>query len=370
MITPGLLRRSLARAAQWRLLLLQLILLAVPAWIAVQPWADFLQRQLGYFPRAASATARLAPRELLDLAMQLSGPEISAPQHAALTGLFFSLVAGALFAGAVLAVAKSDEPLRSRPLLEGAATHFGRMLRMLCAGLIPLAVAGAGILLAGKWSSGVGERALTEEAAVHASHIAALVGALLLFVAILWLDAARALFVAQPQRRSAFFAVFAGGWLLLRRPLRALAIGLLTMALSVLLAGGAMALRQQIVQRSSGRILLALLISEIALALFAWGRAARLIAFVELARADGLARLRMQPSAFEMAPPRTSPPPVTAPATVQAMLASGPFEMSAPDRSPVAALPIVEAQQTFAQQVAALDPGEYDAPAAGTGGAP
>ena len=307
MITPGLLRRSLVRAAQWRLLSLQLILLALSGWIAVQPWADFLERQLGFVPHARELANRLSAPVALDLIAQLNGPESGHPEQSMLVASILALLFGALFAGATLAVATSEEPLASRELFAGGATYFGRMFRTLFAALVPIGLAGALLASVIKRSENVREAALTESAASSSARLSAILAGVVVLVVILWLDAARAQFAAQPVRRSAFFAVFAGGLLLLRRPLRSLWIGLGTLAISLVVASIFLLLRQHLEQASAGKVLLALLLSQAALASLAWGRAARLMAFCELARADGLARAR-PPGTFEMEPPRTSPP--------------------------------------------------------------
>jgi hypothetical protein len=144
-----------------------------------------------------------------------------------------------------------------------------------------------------------------------------------------WTDLSRAFFVAQPARRSALFATFAGTWLLLRRPLRALSIGLFFDAVSLLLAGTWMVARQQITQ-TGWRVLLAFLFAQGALALIAWGRAARLLGLVELARADTLAR-KKPAGTFEMAPPKTSPPPPDEAETALAQAAVNTFELLPPE---------------------------------------
>ncbi len=307
MITPGLLRRSLVRAAQWRLLALQLILLALSGWVAVQPWADFLERQLAFLPDVRELTNRLSAPVALDLIAQLGGPESGHPEQSILMAAVLALLFGALFAGATLAEATSEEPLSSRELFAGGATFFGRMFRTLFAALIPVGLSGALVASVVKWSESVRETAVTESAASGNARLSAIIAGLVVVLVILWLDAARAQFAAQPVRRSAFFAVFAGGLLLLRRPLRSVWIGLGTLSISLVVASLFLLLRHHLEQASAGKILLALLLSQLALASLAWGRAARLIAFCELARADVLDRAQ-PPGTFEMDAPRTSPP--------------------------------------------------------------
>lgn len=306
-ITPGLLRRSALRASQWRPILLQLILLGIAAFVAGFPWLGQFDALFSKLPDQ-EIVARLGSSGLTELVLRLLGPGNLHAESSALAAFVITLLTGVIFAGAILAVAASDEMLPSRELLEGAGRYYGRLFRMLFANLIPLGVCSAIVAGVVHWSSKVSEHATTEHEAERATHVAFAVALVCYVLAGVWTDLARAFFVAQPARRSALFATFAGTWLLLRRPLRALWIGLFFDVLSFLLAATLMVARQQI-RQSGWRVLLALLLAQGALALIAWGRAARLLGLVELARADTLAR-KKPVGTFEMAPPKTSPPPV------------------------------------------------------------
>ena len=169
-------------------------------------------------------------------------------------------------------------------------------------------VAAAGLTV---WQGKLAERAVTEAAAVQTGRLVFAAIAVLAFLATLVLDAGRAWFAAQPSRRSAFFALGAGAKLIARRPLQALNIGLVTALATLLLPALVMVLRQRVTQGSGGTVAFAFLLAQLAVALAGYGHAARLIGLTELARADLADRARK--AAFEMAPPRTSPPPPEAP---------------------------------------------------------
>jgi hypothetical protein len=328
-ITPGLMRRSALRALQWRPILLQLILLGIAGLVAGFPWLGQFDAIFSHLPDQEQIVARLGSSGLIELVLRLTGPGNMHAQSGTLAAFVLTLLTGVIFAGAILAVAASDELLHSRELLEGAGRYYGRLFRMLLANLIPLGVCGA---IAGgvfHWAGKLGERVTTEHEANRASLIAVCVALLCYVLAGVWTDLSRAFFVAQPARRSALFATFAGTWLLLRRPLRALSIGLFFDAVSLLLAGTWMVARQQITQ-TGWRVLLAFLFAQGALALIAWGRAARLLGLVELARADTLAR-KKPAGTFEMAPPKTSPPPPDEAETALAQAAVNTFELLPPE---------------------------------------
>ena len=307
MITPGLLRRSFTSAAQWRLALLGPLLLLLPAAIAMIPIARFLGEQLDHAPRWKELVPRLDSSAFFALVKQLGTPGAAGLPSGLLASLLTALLLTPLLAAAALTVARSDEAPVLRELLRGAAEHYGRLLRMQVAAFLPLGLFFAAAAALGNLQSKLAERAVTEASAQRTGRLILAAIALLGFLANLVLDSGRAWFAAQPSRRSAFFALGAGVKLVVRRPLQALTIGLVTALATLLFPAMVLVLRQRVTQGSGGTVAFAFLLAQIAVALVAYGHAARLIGLTELARAD-LADCARN-AAFEMAPPRTSPPP-------------------------------------------------------------
>ena len=306
MITPRLLRRSLVRALQWRLLFLWWASLLVPGAIAALPVFRFLRLQLDHSPRARDLVAFLDGATLSDLLRQLGENGAGEAMVLGLAGAVLSLLLVAPFmAGALVTAARSDEPLPLPALLAGAGELYARMVRTALCGLVPLGI-GAGLAAGAiKLALKVGEHDLTETAA-HA-HLRA--GLLLAVVAVflfqLVVDAARALFAAEPSRRSAALALWSALRLLVRRPLRMLGIGGLASLAGFGAAAVLMAVRLRLEQGSALRIGLAWALAQAAQVAIGWGHAARIFGLAELARADAADRTR----AFQLAPPATSPPP-------------------------------------------------------------
>jgi hypothetical protein len=100
--------------------------------------------------------------------------------------------------------------------------------------------------------------------------------------------------------------------LLLRRPLRTFALGAVGSLAGTGLALVLMLLRLRIEQATPARVALAFLLAQLATIAVGWGRAARIIGFAELVRADAAESARA--GSFAMAPPVSSPPPPSAPA--------------------------------------------------------
>ena len=305
MITPGLVRRSLLRALQWRLLFLWWASLLVPGAIAALPVFHFLRNQLDHSPRARDAVAFLDGSMLSDLLRQLTENGAGDAVAMGLAGSALAVWMVAPFmAGALVTAARSDEPLSLPRLLSGAGELYARMLRTSLAGLLPLGV-GAGLSAGAlKLASKLVERDLTETAADTHLRAGAASAVVALFLFQLVVEAARALFAAEPSRRSALVALWSGLRLLVRRPLRALGIGALGPLAGLVAAAILMIARSRLEQASVARIALAWALAQAAHLAIGWGRAARIFGLAELARADAADRTR----AFRLEPPERSPP--------------------------------------------------------------
>jgi hypothetical protein len=300
-ITPGLLRRSFRRALQWRFLVLWLLLVALPAAVALIPAWQFLYARLGSSPHAQQVAAFLDSHAAADLVKQLAQTRAaSAFEAGALGAVIFAVLCMPIGAGAAIALGRAEETLRFRPLLAGAAEYYGRMLRMLLVALIPLGAAAAGAAGLSRAAAKAAQHAVLESQALRYGRAAALAGVVLWFVAQLTVDAGRAAFAVDPQRRSAWRAWWSGVRLLAHRPWRTLLAGAVPLALGALAAGVFLALRLRVRQAGGSSLALAFLLAELAVAAVGWNRAARLVALAELMRADAADRAVRE---------RLSPPP-------------------------------------------------------------
>jgi hypothetical protein len=311
-ITPGLFRRSLGRALQWRLLLLSLLALLPPVLVAFLPLRGFLGDLLDHAPRHAELVKRLDSSVLVDLIRQSTMPAFTGVQQGFLGALATGLLLLPLLHALALGASRRDEASTMRELCNGAGELYGRMFRQLLFGLLVLGLAGGLAAPLFAWAAKFGSRSLTEGGAAVASRVAAGWAALLVLLAQLINDAARAAFAAEPGRRSALFALGAGARLVVRRAGQALPLLLVTTVPSLLLAAAVMLARHQLLQSTPATVALGFLLGQLATAALLWGHAARLFGLAELHRAD-LADQRAR-ERFVMAPPRTSPPPLVAPA--------------------------------------------------------
>jgi hypothetical protein len=292
-ITPRLYRRSLGHALQFRLLVLYAVGALLPALVAAMPIFRFFSRLLAHSPRARELVSSLDSHALIDVLRQLGEPQTAG---ALATGLGAAVLGALLFApllaGAALLVARADEPVRTRPLLASAGDHYGRLFRLAILGLVPLGLAA---VLSGAFfraAHHAAEGALTTSQAVRDDRLALLGTIVVTFLLQLTLDAGRAMFAAEPYRRSALFAWFSGLRLVVRRPLRSLGLGVVTLVVGAGLAFVLLLVRLRITQSGTGTVLLAFVLAQLAAASIGWHRAARLVGFAELARADAAERER------------------------------------------------------------------------------
>ncbi len=334
MITPGLFRRSLRAGGQWRVLLLWWASLLLPTLLAALPVLSSLGALLDYSTRAKQVVAWLDGATLLELVKQLGEPQAARVPTGYLSALLVLLAIAPAMAGAMVAAASSDEPLRFDQLLGGAGELFGRMVRLALVAAFGLGIGGAIAAGAFKLASNAGEKAISATQAERQLVAATAVSMIALWLAQLTLEAGRAVFSAQPGRRSAFLAWWAGVRLIVRQPLRTLSVGLLGTLIGLGLAAVVMLARLRLEQSSAVRVVIAWALAQTAAIAIGWGKATRLVGLAELARADSADRSKRL--AFQMSPPVTSPPPSAAEpplvrSATQDALASP--VLSPPDRS-------------------------------------
>ena len=285
------------RATRWRLLLLCAALTAIPAALATLPVWRFLSGLLDHAPRAALLAAGLEGSWLPDLARALAeNPQGQAIPAGLLSALVVALLLGPALAGAMLAEAGSERPLRFRPLLTGVGRFYGRMFRTLLVAVVPLGVAGVGAKILSTMNERSVERAVTEAAAASRLRWSFVAVGAFFFVAHLTLDAGRARLAARPERRSALVAWLSGTWLVVRRPIHAFAIGLAGALAGPVLGLAVMGIRERLPAGPRWAVVAGIVLAQVAAMAVGWGRAVRIAGLARLARADAEARLGRRPA--------------------------------------------------------------------------
>jgi hypothetical protein len=277
------LRRAATLALQWRLLLLFTAAVLAPAALLAWPFWHVLSAQLDHSLYAAQWAQQLDGIAIPDLMSKLTenGDMIS---QAGITAAVLTLLLSPLLTGAVVAAARADQPLGFAKLLQGGVREYGRMGRMLLwTGVllgVASAVGGAGMKMAEKYA----EKAILEADATLAQRAAMLAMALLVLLVLVTTDAGRAQLAVFKLRTSAIKAWWRGCKLLKSRPLALLGYYL---AITVVGLGAALAvtaLRILLPQLGAFWFILGVLLAELAVALMAWMRIARLLALIDLSR--------------------------------------------------------------------------------------
>jgi hypothetical protein len=316
MMTLAIIRRALRRPLQWRLLVVSPLVLLVAASATLFSLAGFLGGVLDHATRWREMTSALDSSALASIGKALMTPAAAGLGSAIRTSVWLAVLFAPFLAGAALVVAEADARPRFRGLVAGAAGYYARLLRLQVAALVPLGIAAllAGVALG--WASRVSDRATSETASHASGRFAWLVTVIVVFVAQLVVDAGRARLAAEPTRRSAVVALGAGVKLVVKRPVRALAVGLASTVPALAAAAVLLVIRQQITQSGVLALLLAFVLAQLAVAAIAWGHAAKLCGLVEIARelaaSRGAAPVSELPTATA-SPSRAASPSAAAP---------------------------------------------------------
>jgi len=268
-------------ALQWRLLLVWLAAVLLPALLFALPVWSTLSELLNHSVRAPELARALDLVAVTDVLSELRRNAV-ALQAGALAALALTLLLSPFLTGVITTAGRAQETARFRELFAGGIAEYPRMFRMLLWAIVPLGVALAigGALgdAARKYALGA---TLESDASTWstAAHVAT---AFLLLLANLTLDAGRAQLAIDRRRSSAVKAWWSGLKLLLRRPSSMLG-GYMVLTLGGLLLAALLAAARMQVAGSNVLLLVAafVLAQLIALAV-AWMRAARLFALMSV----------------------------------------------------------------------------------------
>lgn len=277
--------RASRAALQWRLLLLWAGLLLIPAIVAVIPVWRTLSASLDNAVHAAALAHKLDLMTLADLVANANRNGAAIGQ-AAIAGIILTLLLSPLLSGLVVTAARAPTPPRFGPLLTGAFSEYGRMLRMLLWSVVPLGVAlaiGAGALkLADKHAA----QAILEADADLVRHLALLLTGLLFLLACITVDAGRAALAVDKRRTSAVKAWWRGLGMLRQRPLACLAIYLVITLLGLALYALLGVARLNLAAPGPLVIVAGWLLTQLAVLVLAWMRSARLFALIDVKRSQ------------------------------------------------------------------------------------
>jgi len=275
---------ALVNALQWRLLLLFTVGICLPTAIASVPAWRLLGQVLDHSPRAHDFGARfdvLASEDVLAAFERSRWPVGGAAEVA----LVFAWLVWPLLAGMTLAAVRAHHA-GFVALLQGALAWYGRMFRMALVSLVPLAAVGVVATVAFKAADRYAGRAVLESQASWAWR-GAWIGTLIFFLLVhATVETGRAELGVDGGLRSAWHAWVRGVRLTFRRPFAVLGSYLGATLASWLVAAALLVARLRVTGAGPGRFLLALALTQLAVAAIGWGRASRLFSLIGLAERE------------------------------------------------------------------------------------
>ncbi|CAN7498385.1 hypothetical protein LJR289_003382 [Pseudoduganella sp. LjRoot289] len=275
----GVCLRAARAALQWRLLLLWTIALLLPTLVLTLPYWSHFSASFDYSVHVAELAQRLDLSNIADLTTD-PGRNPLAMKLGAGAAVAAALLLSPLLTGAVVTAARFDGRPAFRDLLLGAMAEYPRMFRMLLWAAAPLG--GALALSSGMrhLAASGADTAITPADGEYLRAAAGVASALLLALALVTLDAGRAVLAADRRRRSAVIAWWHGLRLLARRPMAMLG-SYVAISVAGLAAAAALGLaRIHVPHIGTAGFLFALLLTQVIALLLAWMRGARLFAMI------------------------------------------------------------------------------------------
>jgi len=269
-------------AMQWRLLLLWVLFLLLPTAVVALPLWKSLGDLLDHSVHVPEWAQSFHAMMFGDVAMQLGrhGDWLSG---AALAGIVLTVLLLPLLHGMVVAAGRAGRALGFSHLLQSGLIEYGRMFRLMLWSLLPYAVMLGLAAFAMKTASEHARADVLQSQADAARHAAQWTAVVLFVLAQAIVESSRAAFVADVGLRSATRAFGRGVMQLLRRPLSTLLSYLVISAVGLGLALALGMWRAHTLAIGFGGFVLALVISQLAVAVTGWMHAARVFALARVA---------------------------------------------------------------------------------------
>lgn len=274
---------------QWRVMLLWVLVTLLPTMVVALPLWSLLDDMLGHNVRADYYAAHFDALLLSDVMSGLQRNHGTGMAFAA--GLLLTLAISPFLTGMIVAGGRAGRALSFGGLLQGGATEYGRMLRLLILSLIPYAL----FAMAMKGLSAFGDdkvdAAFLESTADLWQHVALGLTLLVFVIVQCIVESARAAYIADITLRSAFRALGRGFMEFLRRPFATLLVYIVITAVGAVLAVLIASWRGHTTAVGGGT-LVAFLIVQLGVVVVAWMRTARLLALARLSNANPHRRRR------------------------------------------------------------------------------
>jgi len=276
-------------ALQWRLLLLWVLLLLVPTAVAALPLLQMLGHLLDHSTHVASWAQQVDALMFSDV-FHVLGRRRGALHGAAVASLLLVLLLLPWLNGMVVASGRAGRALGFSALLEGGLYEYGRMFRLLLWSLLPYIAAFLLAQLCLDRADDHSDDVTLESQAMLAQHVAWSLSGLLVVLAQMWVESARAAFITDGGLRSATVAIGRGLMQLLCRPFSTSLVYLLLTGVGFALAAGIGLVRVNTLAVGTRGLLIGFLLSQLIVVVLGWMRIARVFALADVARSLGSGR--------------------------------------------------------------------------------
>jgi len=274
---------AMRTALQWRLLLLWLVIMLIPASVVALPLWRMLGGLLDTSVHASEWAQRFSGLMFSDVMFAL-GEHFQWFGAVAMIGLALTLLLSPFLDGMIIGSGRAGRVLGFGDLLQNGLVEYGRMFRVMLWCLLPY-----GLLMAVMHASGNAVDKYAETAVLESRvdlygnlmHVLVLIAFVIVQSIV---ESARAAFIADVTLRSATRALWRGIRQLVRRPLKTLLFYLVVTVVGLLLASLFAVARIHVTAFGGVGFLLALLLSQLIVAMIGWMRVARLFALAEVAR--------------------------------------------------------------------------------------
>lgn len=284
-VARGSLAMACRHALQWRLLLLWLIVLLLPTILITAPFWVMMANAFDHSLYADQIAAQFDITALGDLAMLLQQRRLVLTTTVG-GGVLCTLLLSPLLSGMSITALRAEQPASCSALLMGGMAEYGRLLRLLLLALLPLGLALAAARAGHQAMEEFGDSVILETDADWAWYGWLVLALLLLVLTHATVDAARAHFALDPQRRSALKAWWCGLKMVFSRPVTTLGYYLGISLLGFSLVFVLIWLRINLPHANIWGFCLALVLMQLMMLVVAWMRNARLFALTVVARAQ------------------------------------------------------------------------------------
>lgn len=275
---------------QWRLLLLWVLISLLPTLVVALPLWRTLDALMGYSVHAEAWAKHFDGLMFGDVytALGRDNPWIG---MAFVAGVILTLAISPFLTGMAVAGGRAGRALSFGGLLQGGATEYGRMLRLLLLTIVPYGLFGLVAKAASSFADDKVDVALLPATADMYSYGALAIALLFFVIAQAVVESARAQFVADIVLRSAFRALGRGFMQFVRRPFASLLVYLVITLVGTGLAVLIAAWRGHTVATGSG-LIVAFLIVQLGVIVLGWMRTARLLALAGITAVNTAQRRR------------------------------------------------------------------------------